>query len=143
MKPVHVLLALILFGVSIPSCASSGNPAVENQDLVAQIKLGQSTKEDVRRLFGQPTVMSRHSGTPFPAMTGWPVSSSNYEIWNYTYANTEVHPATFIPIVGLFAGSATSKMSQITLAFDEQGIVRHIQTGQTQATGGPGASPAQ
>jgi len=143
MKTAQVLLALVFLSAAFNACATSGNPAVENQDLVAQIKLGQTTREDVRRLFGQPTVMSRHSGTPFPAMTGWPISSSNYEIWNYTYANTEVHPATFIPIVGLFAGSATSKMSQLTLTFDELGIVRHIQTGQTQATGGPGASTAQ
>lgn len=139
----QVLLALVLLGAAISGCATSGNPAVQNEDLIAQIKLNQSTKEDVRRLFGQPTVMSRHSGIPFPAMTGWPTGSLNYEIWNYTYANTEVHPATFVPIVGLFAGSATSKMSQLTLTFDDQGIVRHIQTGQTQATSGAGASPPQ
>lgn len=139
----HVLLTFILLGAMVLGCATSGNPDVQSEDLVAQIKLGQSTKDDVRRLFGQPTVMSRHSGTPFPAMAGWPVSSSNYEIWNYTYANTEVHPATFIPIVGLFAGSATSKMSQLTLTFDDQGIVRHIQAGQTQATAGPGVKSSQ
>ena len=143
MKTVHVLVVLVFLSIWVYGCVTSGNPAVKNQDLVTQIKLGQTTKEDVRRLFGQPTVMSRHSGTPFPAVTGWSTSSSNYEIWNYTYANTGVHPATFIPIVGLFAGSATSKMSQLTLTFDEQGIVRHIQTGQTQATSGPGASSAQ
>lgn len=123
MKRISLLVCLFLTAFG---CATSGNPAVGSEALVNQIKLGETTKEEMRRLFGQPTVMSRHSGTPFPEVTGWSASSLSFEAWNYTYASTEVHPVTFIPFVGLFAGSATSTMSQITLTFDDQGIVRHI-----------------
>lgn len=138
-----LLPALILFTAFASSCASSGNPTAGRKDLIAQIKMGETTKEDIRRLFGQPTVTSRHSGTPFPAIAGFPAQSPNFEIWNYTHANVDVSPVTFVPIVGLFAGGATSQHNSLTLTFDDKGIVRNIQTGQSQATTGAGANTGQ
>lgn len=134
------MFTLIVMNFTFASCVTSGNPTAAREDLISQIKIGETTKEDARRMFGQPTVMSRHSGAMFPGLPGSPNPNSNVEVWNYTHMNTEVDPVTFIPVIGMFAGSATSKMSQLTVTFDEQGIVRHIQTGQTQATAGPGAS---
>jgi len=84
------LLALIFL---FTSCVTSGNPSVAREDLIAQIKIGETTKEDVRRLSGQPTVMSRHSGTLFPGLHGLPTQNSNVEVWNYTHVNTEVELA--------------------------------------------------
>ena len=53
--------------------------------------------------------------------------------------NVDVNAATFIPIVGLFAGGATSNINTFTVSFDEQGIVRHISSTQSQARSGLGA----
>ncbi len=61
------------------------------------------------------------------------------QILNYTFINAEVDPVTFIPVVGLFAGTATSEVSQVTVSFNNKGMVQYFQTNKSQATGGPGA----
>lgn len=81
--------------------------------------------------------MSRHSGTPFPTVPGYPINSHNYEILNYTHMDVAVTPITFVPIIGLFAGGADSEMNQVTLTFDDKEIVRDITTGQTRTNTGP------
>lgn len=53
--------------------------------------------------------------------------------------NVDVDAATFIPIVGLFAGGATSTLETFTVVFDEKGIVRHISSTQSQGHSGLGA----
>jgi hypothetical protein len=51
---------------------------------------------------------------------GLPASPSTVvESWNYTHIDVEVDGATFIPIVGLFAGGATSSLSSFTVVFDD------------------------
>jgi len=49
----------------------------------------------------------------------------------------DVNGATFIPIVGLFAGGATSNIQTFTVVFDQAGIVRHISSTQSQGRSGP------
>ncbi len=122
---------------------SSGNPAVADQNRIEQIKLNVSTKADVRRILGQPNSVSQHSGT-FAGFYGLPASTtlSTVEMWSYTHINMDVNAATFIPIVGLFAGGATSNVSSFTVMFDEQGIVRHISSTQTQSHSEAGAGSA-
>ena len=66
--------------------------------------------------------------------------TNTLEIWNYTHMNVNTSPVTFVPIVGLFAGSSTSTTSHVTFSFDDKGIVRNMQTGHNQATAGPGAT---
>ena len=119
---------------------SSGNPSVVDQDRISQIKLDISTKEDVRRILGQPNSMSRQSGSYSTAL-GLPstITLTNVETWSYTHFNIDVDAATFIPIVGLFAGGATSNVNAFTVVFDDKGIVRHISSTQAQGRSGMGA----
>ncbi len=111
-----------------------------DQDRIAQIKLDTSTKEDVRQILGQPNGISRHSGS-YSVFAGLPLSTSqtNIEVWSYSHMNVDVDAATFIPIVGLFAGGATSNVNTLTVIFDEKGIVRHISSTQSQGRSGLGA----
>lgn len=136
MAPLLLLASIVV----LSGCATSGNPAVSNEGLISQIKIGVSTKDDVRRLLGQPNVVSRGSSAISVIGT---IQSATSETWNYTYVNVESSPATFIPIVGLFAGSATAQTDSVTVTFDDKGIVQHITTGHSQATAGPGASQFQ
>ncbi len=137
--PQLLALAILLLSTLLYGCASSGNPAVANQELVSQIKLGTSTKDDVRRLLGEPNFVSRSASQmhSFPGMTP---KRNVTEIWSYAYTNIQTNPATFIPVVGLFAGSTTVRTDSFAVMFDDQGVVQHITTGHTKATGGPGAS---
>jgi hypothetical protein len=64
---------------------------------------------------------------------------TNVEVWSYSHINVDVDAATFIPIVGLFAGGATSNLNTFTVVFDDQGVVRHISSTQSQGRSGLGA----
>jgi len=134
--PYSAWLGIVL----VVGCVSSGNPSVVDQDRIAQIKLNTSTKEDVKRILGPPNTISRHSGS-YSVYPGLPPSSTltNVEVWSYTHINVDVDAATFIPIVGLFAGGATSNINTFTAVFDEQGIIRHISASQSQGRSGLGA----
>ena len=134
----HVLLCLAA-GLLV-GCVSSGNPSVVDQDRISQIKIDVSTTEDVRRILGQPNSMSRHSGS-YSAVLGLPptISLANFETWSYTHVNIDVDAATYIPIVGLFAGGATSTVNTFTVVFDDKGIARYISSTQSQGRSGMGA----
>lgn len=141
-RPYLRILVTVWLGLAllVSACVSSGNPSVVDQDRISQIKLNTSTKEDVRRILGKPNAISRHSGNYSP-LPGLPPSTSltNVEVWNYTHINVEVDAATFIPIIGLFAGGATSNINTFTVVYDEQGIVRHISSTQSEGRSGLGA----
>jgi len=134
---VTVWLGLALL---VSGCVSSGNSSIVDQDRIAQIKLNISTKDDVRRILGQPNSSTRHSGS-YSAFPGLPPATvtTNIEVWSYSHINVDVSPATYIPIVGLFAGGATSSINMFTVSFDDQGIVRHISSTQSQGRSGLGA----
>lgn len=136
------ILVIVWLGLAllVSGCVSSGNPSVVDQDRIAQIKLNTSTKEDVKRILGLPNGISRQSGS-YSAFPGLPASTSmtDVESWSYTHMNVDVDAATFIPIVGLFAGGATSSINTFTVVFDELGIVRHISSTQSQGRSGLGA----
>ena len=142
MKDQRILVTVLLgHALLVSGCVSSGNPSVVDQDRISQIKLNTSTKEDVKRILGQPNGISRQSGS-YSAFPGLPASTlmTNVEAWSYTHINVDVDAATFIPIVGLFAGGATSNINTFTVVFDEQGIVRHISSTQSQGRSGLGAA---
>ena len=139
----HRLCSVVCLGLVflLSACMSSGNPSVIDQTRVDQIKLNISTKDDVQRILGRPNGISKHSGN-YPVALGLPASTSmtTVESWNYTHMSVDVDGATFIPIVGLFAGGATSTINTFTVVFDDQGIVRHISSNQTQGRSGPSAT---
>jgi len=115
-------------------CATSGNPAVLNEQVLAQILIGTSTKDDVRRLLGEPNMVLQSSG-----QSGGLPQPTNVEMWSYAYMNIATSPVTFVPIVGLFAGSTNVESGSVAIGFDRDGIVRHITKGRNKTVGGPGA----
>jgi outer membrane protein assembly factor BamE (lipoprotein component of BamABCDE complex) len=53
------------------------------------------------------------------------------EIWEYVYKKGNVKPASFIPIVGLFAGGANVEGNTLTIMFNKDGVVEKYGTGKT------------
>jgi hypothetical protein len=132
-----VWLGLVLL---VSGCVSSGNPKVMEQARLDQIVLDVSTKADVKRVLGQPNSQSQQSGSAATVPGYTPVPGlANSETWSYTHLSVDVDGATFIPIVGLFAGGATSHLNTFTVVFDQAGIVRHISSTQSQGRSGPTA----
>lgn len=140
MPLITLCLAILLL---LTGCVSSGNRSILDQERLDKITLNESTKADLKRLLGQPNSISKQSGnySPIPGMPPAP-GLSNVEVWTYSYLSVDVDGATFIPIVGLFAGGATSKMNTYTAVFDETGIVRHISSTQSEGRSGPASDGA-
>jgi hypothetical protein len=132
-----VWLGLALF---VSGCVSSGNPLVMDHTPLDQIVIDVSAKDDVKRVLGQPNSLSQQSGS-YATIPGSPsvAGLTNAETWSYSHLSVDVDGATFIPIVGLFAGGATSHLNTFTVVFDQAGIVRHISSTQLQGRSGPGA----
>ena len=112
-------LPILLISLLLTSCATSGNPAVLDQEIVGQIKIGQSTKEDVQRLFGKPTTTSVSQFNNFQS-----------EVWAYGYAKHETNPLIYVPIIGLFAlaagGYGELESGSVAVSFDKEGIVQSV-----------------
>lgn len=53
-----VITPMILFALVEMGCATSGNPDIQDPTVLDQIKIGQSSKDDVLRLLGKPNFTS-------------------------------------------------------------------------------------
>jgi outer membrane protein assembly factor BamE (lipoprotein component of BamABCDE complex) len=110
------LLAFVV-AAGLSGCTGQGQggqQAITNDTKVSQIQKGSSTKADIAGLFGQP------GGKSFGA--------SGDETWNYSFSSTQVNPATYVPIVGVFAGGATASASTLIVTFDQKGVVQAYST---------------
>lgn len=112
------------------ACATVGNPNVINEELTTQIIIGESTKEDVRRLFGEPTTVATTM-----------LNGVRYESWGYGYAKHETNPLLYVPLVGLIVlatgNGYHNEGGSLGASFDQNGIVRSFTKSQhaLQGTG--------
>ena len=113
-----MLYSLLSMMLVLSGCASSGNPQLREEAVVSQIKIGESTKEDVHRLLGEPNVMSKTV-----------INGRAMEVWGYAYSATQTNPLVFVPVIGLFTlGSNPVKVESagFGVTFSDDGIVRSI-----------------
>lgn len=129
---IHILLIALL---SLAGCYSSGNVNIKNQELVAQVQMGKSTKDDVRRLFGEPNSVTRSS-----SQVSSPVDSTKMitlvEFWSYIHAKAQTDAKSFIPFVGWFLGGSTHESNTLTMGYDSKGVVQHITSSASQGKSG-------
>ncbi len=100
------------------ACVSSGKKI--DMGAVSQIKKGTSTQQDVLNLLGSPD--------------GITAPGNGDVIWSYGFTKVGIKPASFIPVVGMFAGGADVQMQSTTVTFSEDKIVKNISYNQ-HATG--------
>jgi outer membrane protein assembly factor BamE (lipoprotein component of BamABCDE complex) len=94
------------------SCASAGNQVLktESADTVDKMIVdGKSTKADVHQALGDP------NDTSF--------TENGNQIWKYQYMYATATAASFIPVVGIFAGGANVDKKTLTILFDRDGMV--------------------
>lgn len=119
-----LLTALIIVALALAGCASSGNPKVADFNPATQIEYGKTTKAEIKAMLGEPN---------------WKKYGANgKEIWVYSYGQAQMKPATFIPIVGLFAGGMDTQGRSLTFVFDEKGVIQKEGSGDAQIEGGSG-----
>ncbi len=112
--------------IAIGGCAGTegGQRQITDSSKIGQIQKGVSTKDSIRSAFGDPEGVS--------------YEANGDEIWTYSYSRSSVTPATYVPVVGMFAGGATVKSSALVVTFDSRGVVKEYATDSTGATSGPG-----
>jgi outer membrane protein assembly factor BamE (lipoprotein component of BamABCDE complex) len=102
-KGLFAWMVLILAG-----CVSSGTKVTQQQ--LTQFQVGKTTEAEVIAAFGAPTSSS--------------VATDGSKTDVYQHISAHANAATYIPIVGIFAGGAKSTADTAVLNFDQQGILR-------------------
>ena len=95
-------IVLAAFVAALAGCAAGGVKVTDQQ--VAGFKAGETTKSTVLAALGEPTMQMRLA------------DGSTMVV--YSHYEATVRPATFIPIVGAFAGGSDSRSNTMTLRFD-------------------------
>jgi outer membrane protein assembly factor BamE (lipoprotein component of BamABCDE complex) len=116
-------LIIIAFSIILAACGATGVKITDSQ--IANLKKGQTTIDQATAQLGQPT--NRMTLSDFTTLT-------------YSYGEYSARAASFIPVVGVFAGGADVRSSMVMLKFDKQGILQDIITSQSQYGAGNGVS---
>ena len=98
--------------LALAGCASAGNQVLAKQDAATvsqSIVDGRSTKAEVQAAYGDPNDTSFTDG--------------GNEIWKYSYSYATPTAASFVPIVGIFAGGADVDKKTLVILFDKAGVV--------------------
>jgi membrane-associated protease RseP (regulator of RpoE activity) len=113
--------AVCVIAILCCGCASIGTDVKDSQ--LSAFQIGVTTRSDVIRALGPPESEA--------------VSSSGDR--SMVYAETHFHTkaATFIPIVGIFAGGAKGQSSSVVLRFDRNGRLAEVTNSRTNIDTGP------
>jgi outer membrane protein assembly factor BamE (lipoprotein component of BamABCDE complex) len=110
---------LLCLGLLLAGCASAGNPAIRNDALLGQIEIGKSTKEDVRKLMGGPSLSARGHGP-----------GQYHETWKYVYVQHDANPWIYVPFLGpivlMMNGVGQTESASFSVYFDGAGFVRAL-----------------
>jgi outer membrane protein assembly factor BamE (lipoprotein component of BamABCDE complex) len=86
-------------------CVSSGTQVKESD--LGQFRKGQTTQQDVEKALGTPQ--------------GRMSDSDGARSISYVYSHAHAKGASYIPVVGIFAGGAKGQTNIVTFKFDSQG----------------------
>lgn len=119
---IHLLLIVVL---TMAGCYSSGNAAVKSQELVSQIKIGQSKKGDVTLLFGQPNSVTRGS-VQVASQANPSQMVTVVETWGYQHTQSHVDGRSWIPFAGMWLGGTDYEVEAIQFGFDGKDVVQQV-----------------
>ena len=95
--------------ICLASCASVGTPIAQQN--VSQIKPGVTTEADLVRMFGAPSTKT--------------LDSSGKTLLGWIYSAAQAKPASFVPVVGAFAGGTDVQVQQLSVLIGKDGRVEH------------------
>ena len=118
------LIYVLVCAAALTACAATGVKVTE--DHLRSLKTGETTVADVTSRFGPPTTRL--------------VNPDGTVVLLYVYGETKVRAASYVPIVGLFAGGADTRSNTATLRFDQAGKLLAVSSSESQYGTGVGAS---
>lgn len=113
----RTVLSLFLIFLIIFFTSCTGGYLV-TEDQVAQIKIGSSTREDVRKVLGDPMSVSQSTD-----------SGNAPERWVYPLSKYASDPNTGVPPIGVVGAPISRgrrKTTEVEIGFDKNGIVNSI-----------------
>jgi outer membrane protein assembly factor BamE (lipoprotein component of BamABCDE complex) len=108
------IAAAFLVTAVMSGCASQGVQQLKEESastVSEKITKGKSTRDDVRKAFGDPTETS--------------FTDSGNELWRYKYSHETSKAQNFIPVVNLFASGADVDKKELVVFFDDKGVVKN------------------
>jgi outer membrane protein assembly factor BamE (lipoprotein component of BamABCDE complex) len=108
-------LAILLFTLLLTACYSTGQPI--DTAKANQFVKGQTTESEVLTALGTPITVTNNS--------------EGERMLAYSHTDTDIDASTYIPVVGLFTGGATSKVQYLIVTLDKTGVVKDWQTSET------------
>lgn len=122
-----------LFGL-LAGCVSIGNSGLASDATMAQLKVGETTKQQVTSLLGEPT-----------SQRSIEVAGSTREHWSYSYASSTINPLEYLFLYGFFFNGIglPDTRYDLSLFFDHRGIVSSLSRLKTDYDMGGPFSPLQ
>ena len=110
--------AVAVLALGLGGCASRGNEVLKAQD-TSTVNLsiidGQTTRDDVQRIYGAPAQTS--------------FLTEKNEVWTYRWARATAQGQNFIPIFGAFVRGYDVRKKELVIVFNERNVVsRHTMT---------------
>lgn len=108
----HKVAIAVAVVALLAGCASVGNErlASEDEQTIAQkIEIGETTKADVTQMLGAPTSKM--------------FDAKGQEQWMYMHSHASADAVNFIPFAALFGTSTSGETKQLTVVFDDDGVV--------------------
>jgi len=101
----------------LAGCVSTGNSDLASDQTMAQIKVGETTKQQVAALLGEPASQRTIE------MGGW-----TREWWSYNHAASVINPLDYIFLYGFFFNGIGlyDTRYDVGVFFDHQGIVSSL-----------------
>lgn len=118
--------AAILFVVALllAGCGNGEYGHTIDQSQVQQFKDGVSTYDQVVGAMGPPAAVNQ--------------MADGSKIVVYSHTKMSVRGATYIPVVGIFAGGTDTSQQSVAFTFDQSGILKNYQTMSSVACSGTG-----
>jgi hypothetical protein len=108
---------LMLSCLLLSGCVSTGNSNLASDQTMANIKVGETTRQQVVNLLGEPD--SRMTVE---------VGGATREWWSYTYASAVINPIDYILLYGLFFNGIGlyDTRYDVGVFFNHQGVVSSL-----------------
>ena len=111
-----ILCTMTSAALALGGCTSTGVQVDESA--LTSFQKGKTTINDVVAKLGQPTSNM--------------LMDSGQRVIVYSYIQAQARPESFIPIIGPLVGGADSRFSNVSLTFDQNGILKTYSSTQSQ-----------
>ncbi len=112
-----IAVASVFSGLILAGCVSMGTSSLADRETLAQIKVGQTTQQQVEALLGQPAMAWRTE-----------YAGAHLDWWVYEHAASTINPLEYLFLYGFLMNGLGmyDNRQDLYVFFDVKGIVREL-----------------